>query len=342
MSIPASTRVPQQKCPFRVMHVPLGQMAARLDDHALGVFAYSARASGPDDARIVPIALEPLDDAASAELWLSESAVQRGEEDGLRYAANADVLFGWTHLEESRLQAMEQVVEHAYRAIDRLLRRCGYRHLARTWNYLAQINAGEGDKERYRRFSLGRYHAIGNVPGFEAALPAATAIGTHASGLTICFVAGRDPVQQVENPRQLSAFRYPRQYGTRSPSFSRATLQQWHDRPMLFVSGTASIVGHASMHTGDARKQLDETLANIEALAEHAAGVHFAEQPGRFVAECYKVYARTREHFVAVADLVETRLRARAPTMALLGDVCREDLVVEVEALLSWRAAPAE
>ncbi len=47
----------------------------------------------------------------------------------------------------------------------------------------------------------------------------------------------------------------------------------------LFISGTASIVGHRSLHIGDTAAQTRETLTNIEALLGEAnrlaGGAHF-------------------------------------------------------------------
>ena len=62
--------------------------------------------------------------------------------------------------------------------------------------------------------------------------------------------------------------------------------------PLLLVSGTASIVGHASMHCGDTAAQLRETLANLDVLLQpaHASG---ASLSARFNAgSLLKVYLR--------------------------------------------------
>ena len=40
----------------------------------------------------------------------------------------------------------------------------------------------------------------------------------------VYFLAGRTAPVFVENPRQVSAYHYRREYGTHSPSFSRAAL----------------------------------------------------------------------------------------------------------------------
>src|ERR1700727_1147856 len=74
----------------------------------------------------------------------------------------------------------------------------------------------------------------------------------------------------IKTPRQTSAYHYPPKFGKHSPTFSRACLAPAHAGTRLFISGTASIVGHASLHPGDVRAQTRETLANIKALLDEA------------------------------------------------------------------------
>lgn len=324
-------------CPFRVLDVAHAAPGGELDARVLACLRYESDAHAGQDPRIVPIALERLGGASGAELWMSDEPVVAGTSDGIRHTSNSSVLFGWLHLAESELVTMERSVLRAYVRIDQLLNRLGYPNWLRVWNFLARINEGAGDEERYRQFSLGRHHAIALKPGFERELPAATAIGTQAEGLTICFLAGRHAAIQVENPRQVSAFRYPRQYGPRSPSFSRATLQHWRDRSVLFLSGTASVVGHATLHPGDATRQLEEILANIDALLANAARLHLGDAPASgFVPVGFSAYVRAPEYAAEVAEILQQRLRSRAPTAVLRGDICRTDLAIEIEAIYEW------
>ena len=52
--------------------------------------------------------------------------------------------------------------------------------------------------------------------------------------------------------------------------FARAALVPNGRGAQLLVSGTASIVGHESLHLGDPEAQLEETARNFEALVESA------------------------------------------------------------------------
>ncbi|HUS25527.1 MAG TPA: hypothetical protein VM369_11315, partial [Candidatus Binatia bacterium] len=223
----------------------------RVPDNALGCVQFGLGLQRSADPRHVVTALDFLDRPQLAECFLSELPVQHGWDGAFGYGHNGEVLFGNVFLPERELIDLERATLKAYVHIQQLLQRMGYPHYLRMWNFLAQINAGEGDHERYRLFSAGRNRALALKPDFEQSLPAATAIGMLEPGLVIYFLAGKKAGIQVENPRQVSAFHYPRQYGAKSPSFSRATLIGGGPDARLLVSGTASVVGHESRHVGD-------------------------------------------------------------------------------------------
>jgi chorismate lyase / 3-hydroxybenzoate synthase len=99
----------------------------------------------------------------------------------------------------------------------------------------------------------------------------------------------------------------------------------------LFVSGTASIVGCETMHHGDVDAQTRETLANIEALLREAnrmvGSARYSLDGLKF-----KVYVRQPRDLDAIKSALAERLGAAAPIVYLRADVCREELLVEIEA----------
>lgn len=308
--------------PYALQH--LDAAPAVLADNVLACIHHGEGRAQHNDPRNIHVDL-PVLAGHSVELWTSERPVRCGRDGSIDYAENGAVLFGHLHLLEHELADIDRAVFHAYARIDHCLQQHGYPAWLRVWNYLADITGGGGDAERYRQFSVGRYKALSLKPGFEHELPAATAIGTHGDGLLIYFLAGKRAGTQIENPRQVSAFRYPRQYGPKSPSFSRANLLRWDDASELMVSGTASIVGHETLHIGEPLAQLDEALANVDALL--AQTMIPALQP-----QLIKLYLRHRGHFERVAAHLAARYM-NIPCMVLQGDVCRDELDVEIEAI---------
>ncbi|HEY0800173.1 MAG TPA: hypothetical protein VGD54_04975, partial [Steroidobacteraceae bacterium] len=206
-------------------------------------------------------------------------------------------------------------------------------HLIRIWNYLPAINAQAGGDERYRHFNSARQTAFRKSGrAIIGTVPAASALGSPAgSPISIYFLAARRPPKMIENPRQTSAYHYPPKFGKHSPIFSRACVWGESFASNLFVSGTASIVGHESLHPGDVIAQTRETIANISALldqANYVVGSARYSLPGLRL----KVYVRNPSDLPAVEATLSELLRPAAGIIFLQADVCREDLLVEIEA----------
>ncbi|MDQ3283315.1 MAG: hypothetical protein M3Q69_18100, partial [Acidobacteriota bacterium] len=172
-----------------------------------------------------------------------------------------NLLFGSAIVDES--QPLDQASRELYAQLIDEVRTAGFPYFVRMWNYVGSINDHDRDRERYQLFCAGRHDAFVSA-GYhhDVDLPAASAVGMPGRGAITYFLAAREPGMQVENPRQIAAYHYPPQYGVKSPSFSRATV--WKET--VFVSGTSSVVGHATVHAGDVLAQLDETLRNIEVV----------------------------------------------------------------------------
>ena len=164
-------------------------------------------------------------------------------------------------------------------------------------------------------------------------VPAASALGSPAgSPLSIYFLAARRPPKMIENPRQTSAYHYPPKFGRHSPIFSRACVWGESGGSRLFVSGTASIVGHETIHRGDVIAQTRETIVNIGALLEQANRIVGSSRYSLDGLKL-KVYLRHPSDLPDVEATLAGLLPPAASIVYLQADVCREDLLVEIEAV---------
>ena len=314
--------------------------AGNLQQRLLGVVYFGA---WPSDNRSALAAdcsvdLAGLTGEPVAEVWSSCTATQREDTAAIRGASDGTLIFG--SLQRALDGDIASVAENAYADIFDYIDARGYSHLLRVWNYFPGINAEDGALERYRRFSIGRHAAFAARAG-DAPLPAASALGTQSGPLTIYFIAGRTPGLAIENPRQMSAYHYPTDYGPRSPLFSRAMVGVGDTARPLFISGTASIVGHETRHAQDVSAQTTELLVNINALIEAAPDERPAP-PG--AGWRLKAYIRNPADLPMVRDGLEAAVSPEAEIVYLQADICRRELLVEVEAVrLSTidRAAPA-
>ncbi len=276
-----------------------------------------------------------------AELWrvCGEGPViegRYGPNGEVTWSADSSLLFAHLSLEErdfagDRRSPLEAAAYAAYRDLFGLLQQSGYEHAIRFWNYLPHINVDEDGLERYRRFNIGRHKAFVEARrSTDSAPPAACALGCGGNALTVMVLAGRAAPTPIENPRQVSAYRYPVQYGPRPPTFSRAALVRAGSSALLTVSGTASIVGHETLHIGDVAAQVDESLRNLEAVIEAA---NRAASAPLFAVESMQLkgYVRHATDTEAVRDRLARRLPA-TPVPLVRADICRADLLFEIEA----------
>ena len=306
---------------------------AGLDPDVLGAVVFGEFAGGADP-RILRVRLAVPGGGGVVELWRGSGPVERGTEGPIRYAHDGNLLFGILELDERQYDGIQAAAQAAYEAIEQFHRRRDQRHLLRMWNYIGDINRGSGDEERYKQFCLGRSRGFANVP--EQAFPAATAVGRRDGLplLQLCWLAGREAGRPVENPRQVEAYHYPRQYGPAPPSFCRAINVPGGQ---LMVSGTASIVGSDSVHGGDLRAQLDETALNLrrvlEAAAADARAPERAELPAGTV---IKAYFRDRAAAPLAAARLEEILGGDVRVVALEADICRSELLVEIECVCDY------
>lgn len=267
----------------------------------------------------------PLLSGPALERWSLDTPLQAGSRNGFQYLQAESWLAGTLDLTEPSDSSLEAVAEQVYRELQALVQALGRPHLVRVWTYLYDLLGGAGDEERYRRFCVGRARAL-EAPAFELRLPAATVIGTQVPGFRLAFLSSSQVPERIENPRQTPAFRYPRAYGPKSPSFSRATRLG----DTLWLSGTAAVVGHETRHPSDALAQCGEMLANVDSLLE-AAG------PECWEAQTLKLYVADPPLAAELRERVIQHFRPATLTV-LHGEVCRRELRVELEGVFRLQA----
>lgn len=289
----------------------------------------SAPDTASSDPRSLRIPLQPIGHAQSTpvEHWRVDGKVDHGIDSDAHWASSSDYLFVHLRIDEDAHGGLRRASAHAYRRLRQMLDRLDYPHLLRAWNYLADINAGHGDDERYRHFTMGRAEGIAGLA--PESFPAATAIGRldDVRELIVYALAARHPGRPIENPRQVSAYRYPRQYGPTPPSFARAMYVET-PAPQLLISGTASVVGHATLHD-QADAQAAETLCNLQSVLA-AAG---QTDSGLATDAWLKAYLRDPAYREVLAAALHAHGVADDRVIYLHGDICRADLLLEIDGI---------
>jgi chorismate lyase / 3-hydroxybenzoate synthase len=235
--------------------------------------------------------------------------------------------------------AFEEVTLDVYRAVRSALATLPHRVPVRFWNYLPAIHEPMGGgRDRYMVFNAGRYRAMsdwfGGASQLAGRLPAASAVGHAGDDLVVHCLAGAEGGNMVENPRQIPAIQYSRRYGPRPPCFARAIVvaHPCGGRRTLLVAGTASILGERSVHANDLERQLEETFANLRALLAAAEGTG----PPWAFSDLRAYYVRLGDAAM-IGGFIEDALGATVNVESVQADLCRQDLLVEIEG----RATPS-
>ncbi len=340
----------------------LSQQSKLRENNALGAICFIDNSADNDltssiDLPTVQLHAPILDGVNKAcEIWLSNTnllagkALTQASRGAIEYRFNDELLFGVITLTESELiesstdiSALQNITESAYRQIFSLMDEMNYPHIYRFWNYMADINGVNDGLERYRQFNIGRKKAFldSNI-STNKQLPAACALGLTNGPLSIAFLLGRKPAIAIENPRQVSAYEYPEEYGPQTPSFSRATLlcsdlSTPKHSAILFISGTASIVGHQTLHTTDVIAQTIETLVNLEAVIAEANRI-IGEVKFDLRHVFLRVYIRNANDLLLVRNEIHRHLGSTVNAIYIQADICRQELLLEIEATAEYKS----
>lgn len=230
-----------------------------------------------------------------------------------------------------------------------------FENVIRTWLYLGNITNPtfselEGETQRYKELNRARTDFFRDIrffdgatftPWTKAVYPASTGIGGQGDTVVMSALAVKfdDPtsgtIAPLENPQQTSAFDYCQKYSIKSPKFARALLLAGPKQGIIFVSGTASITDQETRFLDDPEKQTELTLENIAVLINEA-NLKAHGKPG-FGCElnemvCARVYVKRPEDYEAIRAVCD-RLIPDVPKTFTIADVCRPDLLVEIEGM---------
>ena len=196
-----------------------------------------------------------------------------------------------------------------------------FAHVARTWLYLDRL------LEWYGAFNQVRDTFFKSRQVYDGIVPASTGIGSAnlcGSAITACAIAvkpkrpGAVTVEAVPSPLQCPALEY-------GSSFSRAVEIATPECRTLMVSGTASIEpGGATAFADDVPKQIQLTMDVVEAILT-SRGMGWGD------ATRAVMYLKKASYAPAWQAWLRAHRLEALPLVTIEADVCRDDLLVELE-----------
>lgn len=249
---------------------------------------------------------------------------------------------------------MREQSDALFKAIAAIFNREGFspEAITRQWNYIEQIDDTSSGLQNYQCFNDARSDFYAGAI-WHNGYPAATGIGISCSGLVVDLEAIQPrnksvSIYSLNNSLQVPAHAYSPcvlfvpQHADQSatPKFERAKLLTFAESGLMHISGTAAIRGEVSHTEDDVVEQTQITLENMQHLFDRqtlmTAGLSDTSEE---MFRSLRVYLRHDWHYKSVKSVVQQAL-PDVPAVYLQADICRRELLVEIEGVGSLRVCP--
>jgi enamine deaminase RidA (YjgF/YER057c/UK114 family) len=290
---------------------------------------------------------QAVNNLVSLEIWYDDSAtsVEYLQVRSVRYTKVHSSLgksiwgLGLTNPKENK--PLTEQISYSFDVACEILEQEGMTmaDIVRQWNYVPDIlhiqSHGEKVFQNYQVFNEVRQYYYSTVE-FQDGYPSATGIGTRNGNYNMDFVAFKSSASTrkfgLSNPKQQDAYRYGQAYLVgdtytgqikKTPLFERAKMVKSTDETLVYISGTASIIGQDTIGIGDIHRQTEVTIQNMDELLPVG--------PEQHVRYTYlRAYIKEVSDFPAVQSICEAHF-PNTTVSYLQADICRPDLLVEIE-----------
>jgi hypothetical protein len=223
-------------------------------------------------------------------------------------------------------------------------------HVIRQWNYIPRlVEEVDVEGKTYQNYQIfneirQKYYSYYKK---KSGYPAATGIGSSNGVVTISFMAVSDTLcedaLELSNPNQIDAYNYGQEVlvgyplleqQKKTPLFERGKVLSESDQFTFFISGTASIIGQETVCIGNVAGQTTQTIQNITSLMSPDASERAAQlidmNCSKEVAYL-RVYIKDKSDFPVVRQICEEQYGAQSCINYVEAEVCRTNLLVEIE-----------
>ena len=252
------------------------------------------------------------------------------------------------HLPENNFNAL---VFNTFDVANKILEaeNMSFKNVIRQWNYIENITNTtqnqSGEYQYYQIFNDTRALFYENSQ-LRFDFPAATGIGCDTGGFALELIALSSPDLfksiSIKSPVQKNAYEYSdgvligdaiHPVARQAPLFERAKMVMYKNSAIVYVSGTAAISGEKSVETRDPEHQTELTIQNIfELVTETNLRLNNIHRKVKTMSPSYvRAYVKNKDHNDLVDKICKKHF-AGTPLLLVQSDVCRDELLVEIEA----------
>lgn len=301
--------------------------------------------------RDIPVTLVPQpvmpEDRLCAEIYTLDSTeeIEFNEGYGLIRTENYSLIFIEGIASSDFSDSVFRQSSEVFEKLDTILSNHGFcpDDIVRQWNYIGNITHHREGRQNYQEFNDARSTYYQKV-SWQNGYPAATGIGASCDGIIVGCIAYKSAngIYPINNPLQIAAHEYSKTVLIdnnanaikSTPKFERAKLIEIGGRAFCFVSGTAAIRGEQSMEADSARSQTIQTIENIEYLVSKENLIKYGCKPYDLSYLNLRVYIKNADDYEDVRSIVKEKY-PDIPTIYTIADVCRHELLVEIEGILT-------
>ncbi len=229
-------------------------------------------------------------------------------------------------------QSIEQQSKSIFNSARVIMGEIEAKQIVRQWNYIERITDMEGENQHYQLFNNARSEFYDEC-SWEGGYPAATGIGMDRGGVAVDIdiiipTGDRCKITPIDNKLQIAAHAYSDQVlidannNKSTPKFERAKSVEVEGCKLTYISGTAAIEGEHSLATASAEAQTLGTLHNIDQLIDSRKDITLL-----------RIYIKNSSDYHTIKRVVEQQIEQPIASAYMLADVCREELLVEIEGI---------
>jgi len=222
----------------------------------------------------------------------------------------------------------------------------GIQHIVRQWNYIGNITDFENGNQHYQLFNNARSEFYKNVD-FQNGYPAATGISMSLKSIFVSALAivptTETIIAAIDNSLQIPAYKYSEtvlvegkaNHLKTTPKFERGKFVTNGKSRIFYVSGTAAIRAEQSTNPNEAALQTRQTVENINFLISNENIHRYTIEKNVYLSlNSIRVYVKRCQDYAAIKVVVE-KAWPNVTAIYLLAEVCRTELLVEIEGIAS-------
>ncbi|WMJ74387.1 radical SAM protein [Cytophagaceae bacterium ABcell3] len=271
--------------------------------------------------------------------WAGENISKQETHGDLEITISENGVFGLIELPYKEGE-VEEITSGLYRQVFSYLENHPNHYLLRVWHYVPNILkpvSNSPDANIYQQFNRGRHSAFVEYYSQQLhsiAVPVASAVGYTSDKIRLEFLAVENQPVFLENKDQVAARHYSKKYGECPPLFSRGAIYKNLNQTVLISAGTASVVGENSLHT-NLYDQVNQTIHNLRVLGSQFNLKKYGVQYGFALEDIVllRTYYKNEEDAAFLRQYLKKVVSPSCKLSFMKADVCRDELLVEMEAV---------